>query len=318
MERFPRFGEDLSSSSDFYLGVDSSSEDEGGNSSGDEIDQDFAHYERKYGGSDSDSFEKEMEQELNEEFAKYSKQLFDDRSRAAEKPADKAEDGKKDTTGQSSSMEMGDNTEDKEEKKSVTYDEIYFSSGSEDDEDNVGGLSSKSKERRMMKSDDELLYDPNMDSEDEKWVKQQRREYQQVVEPKCGEEIDGNKDDFEPNKKPKKKSSKNNFTSDAMLACPACLTTLCVDCQRHDIYKQQFRAMFVMNCKVVADETLRYEDKKQKKKSSKKNKQPDAGVSLEKESELYNPVQCTSCNTEVAVFDKDEVYHFFNVVESLP
>ena len=77
--------------------------------------------------------------------------------------------------------------------------------------------------------------------------------------------------------------------------------------------------MFVMNCKVIADETLRYEAKKPKKKSSKKNReQSDAGVSLEQESELYNPVQCTSCNTEVAVFDKDEVYHFFNVVESLP
>jgi hypothetical protein len=86
---------------------------------------------------------------------------------------------------------------------------------------------------------------------------------------------------------------------------------------RHDIYKQQFRAMFVMNCKVIADETLRYEAKKQKKKSTKKNKEQPANVSLE-QPELYNPVQCTSCNTEVAVFDKDEIYHFFSVVESLP
>ena len=86
---------------------------------------------------------------------------------------------------------------------------------------------------------------------------------------------------------------------------------------RHDTYKQQFRAMFVMNCKVISDETLRYEAKQQKKKSSKKNKELPDNVSLE-QSELYNPVQCTSCNTEVAVFDKDEVYHFFNVVESLP
>ena len=85
---------------------------------------------------------------------------------------------------------------------------------------------------------------------------------------------------------------------------------------RHDTYKQQFRAMFVMNCKVISDETLRYEAKKQKKKSKKNKELPD-NVTLE-QSELYNPVQCTSCNTEVAVFDKDEVYHFFNVVESLP
>lgn len=75
--------------------------------------------------------------------------------------------------------------------------------------------------------------------------------------------------------------------------------------------------MFVMNCKVMADETLRYEAKKKKKKLSKKTKEQSAEVHLE-QSELYNPVRCTSCKTEVAVFDKDEVYHFFNVVESLP
>lgn len=63
------------------------------------------------------------------------------------------------------------------EKPRDTYDEIYFSSGSDDDEDNVGGVSSKSQERRTMKTDDELLYDPYMDDEDEKWVKEQRKEY---------------------------------------------------------------------------------------------------------------------------------------------
>ena len=75
--------------------------------------------------------------------------------------------------------------------------------------------------------------------------------------------------------------------------------------------------MFVMNCKVLSDETLRYEAKKEKKKFSKKKKEHAANIHPE-QPELYNPVQCTSCNTEVAVFDKDEVYHFFNVVESLP
>ena len=34
------------------------------------------------------------------------------------------------------------------------------------------------------------------------------------------------------------------------------------------------------------------------------------------EEELYNPVKCVKCTTQVAVFDKDEVYHFFNVVAS--
>lgn len=37
--------------------------------------------------------------------------------------------------------------------------------------------------------------------------------------------------------------------SDAILSCPLCFTTLCIDCQQHDKYDNQFRAMFVMNCR---------------------------------------------------------------------
>ena len=32
--------------------------------------------------------------------------------------------------------------------------------------------------------------------------------------------------------------------------------------------------------------------------------------------EVYHPVQCTECSTEVAVFDKEEVYYFFNILAS--
>ncbi|GFR39703.1 hypothetical protein Agub_g182, partial [Astrephomene gubernaculifera] len=38
--------------------------------------------------------------------------------------------------------------------------------------------------------------------------------------------------------------------SDAVLSCPGCFTTLCIDCQRHEKFHQQYRAMFVMNCQV--------------------------------------------------------------------
>jgi E2F-associated phosphoprotein len=37
--------------------------------------------------------------------------------------------------------------------------------------------------------------------------------------------------------------------SDAVLSCPACLTTVCLDCQQHAEEEGQFRAMFVMNCR---------------------------------------------------------------------
>ena len=39
--------------------------------------------------------------------------------------------------------------------------------------------------------------------------------------------------------------------SDAILSCPGCLTTVCIDCQRHEFYTTQYRAMFTMNCRSV-------------------------------------------------------------------
>ncbi|GIM06548.1 hypothetical protein Vretimale_10840, partial [Volvox reticuliferus] len=42
--------------------------------------------------------------------------------------------------------------------------------------------------------------------------------------------------------------------SDAVLSCPGCFTTLCIDCQRHEKYHHQYRAMFVMNCTIDEDE----------------------------------------------------------------
>ena len=31
---------------------------------------------------------------------------------------------------------------------------------------------------------------------------------------------------------------------------------------------------------------------------------------------VYHPVVCSVCSSEVAVYDSDEVYHFFNVLAS--
>lgn len=61
------------------------------------------------------------------------------------------------------------------------YAEEYFSSGS-DDEHLVGGQASKSKERRKVLTNDELLYDPDMDDEDEQWVIKQRQDHRQKGE----------------------------------------------------------------------------------------------------------------------------------------
>ncbi|XP_054714569.1 E2F-associated phosphoprotein-like [Uloborus diversus] len=137
------------------------------------------------------------------------------------------------------------------------------------------------------KINDELLYDPDMDDDDEKWINEKRRSYI-----------------FPADKSNKQVKPLPN--SDAVLNCPACLSLLCLDCQRHDIYKNQYRAMFVSNCNVNHSETLKYPVKKKKMKNTK----------MLLNDENYNPVVCSICNTEVAVYDSEEVYHFFNVLAS--
>lgn len=76
--------------------------------------------------------------------------------------------------------------------------------------------------------------------------------------------------------------------SDAVLNCPACLTVICVgnyfryvmtvsffcfsDCQRHETYHTQYRAMFYMNCTVDTENVLRYKRKNKKQKRGRKSK----------------------------------------------
>ncbi|KAI7843356.1 hypothetical protein COHA_003052 [Chlorella ohadii] len=66
------------------------------------------------------------------------------------------------------------------------------------------------------------FYDPEADDKDEAWARRMRRSHR----------------------------------SDAILSCPLCFTTLCIDCQQHDTYDNQFRAMFVMNCRVKTGEVV--------------------------------------------------------------
>ncbi|KAJ1702071.1 hypothetical protein LUZ63_001850 [Rhynchospora breviuscula] len=145
----------------------------------------------------------------------------------------------------------------------------------------------------LVSSDDEIdysvepeFYDPQLDDVDELWVNKQRK----------------------------------SQTSDAVLSCPACFTTLCLDCQRHEKYVTQYRAMFVRNCTVKTDQILR-EEKKRKKPKRKRNTNagPESGLSEPKEDArgpIYRPVCCSVCSTEVGVLDDEEVYHFFDVIPS--
>lgn len=78
-----------------------------------------------------------------------------------------------------------------------------------------------------------------------------------------------------------------------------------------------------MNCSVNKEEILRYktsENRKKGKATRSKKMRPnhkDAAEQAETEGEeIYHPVMCTECSTEVAAYDKDEVFHFFSVLAS--
>ncbi|KAK3563480.1 hypothetical protein QTP86_030093 [Hemibagrus guttatus] len=200
------------------------------------------------------------------------------------------------------------------------YDDIYFDTDS--DEDSQAGVSQiQRRKQRNVLTNDELLYDPDEDDRDQAWVEAKRKEYRSRRRPASSAH--------------RRSQTQPLPSSDAILNCPACMTTLCLDCQRHEKYRTQYRAMFVMNCAVNKDEVLRYKARKQKKQRRKKSRQDQADTSAESkpeadaetgltdsrlsgmdEEEVYHPVNCTECSTEVAVYDKDEVYHFFNILAS--
>ncbi|XP_034504396.1 E2F-associated phosphoprotein isoform X2 [Ailuropoda melanoleuca] len=95
------------------------------------------------------------------------------------------------------------------------YDDIYFDSDSDsEDEDKTAQVTKKKKKKRhRIPTNDELLYDPEKDNRDQAWVDARRRGYHGfgIQRPHQQQPV--------PN-------------SDAVLNCPACMTTLCLDCQR--------------------------------------------------------------------------------------
>jgi len=178
--------------------------------------------------------------------------------------------------------------------KNACYDAAYFDS----DSDEEGTSEEKRNTSHPVLSNDDLLYDPDADTNDQKWVDMQRQRYQ-------------------PNTNKKQKLP----NSDAILDCPACMVTLCLDCQRHDTYKNQYRAMFVQHCKVDLTETLKFPANSGKRKRKQKARFADApsdtsSSAVSSSDFVYHPVYCDVCSTHIAMYDADEVYHFFNVLAS--
>lgn len=84
------------------------------------------------------------------------------------------------------------------------------------------------------------------------------------------------------------------------VSCPGCFSVLSMQVQSHERYEGQFRAVFVMNCKVVRGERLRVMG-------------GETGRRKQGKEEAYQPVACEICGTEVGMLDGEGVYHFCNV-----
>ncbi|XP_063803944.1 E2F-associated phosphoprotein isoform X2 [Pseudophryne corroboree] len=228
--------------------------------------------------SSEDEFEKEMEKELNSTMKTVEGSWQGLRTGAAPVSA---------TPAEGSSQQY--------------YDDIYFDSDLEEEAAETG---KKQRQKRKIPTNDDLLYDPDEDDRDQEWVDARRRSYRNIRK-----------------QRPNQTKTQAVPSSDAILNCPACMTTLCLDCQRHESYKTQYRAMFVMNCTVNKEEVLKFPEQamKHRRRDRKKRKVPSVDTATETQSteaEMYHPVNCNECSTEVAVYDKEEVYHFFNVLAS--
>ena len=135
-------------------------------------------------------------------------------------------------------------------------------------------------------------------------------------------------------------------TSDAILSCPRCFNIVCMDCQQHEKYANQWRAMFVMNIGVDWNKTMIYDEHigGLKLATASGERRTDNDTTMQEidnanggdtsgpdkiphhdfeqhddndKGELYYSVQCSYCHWEVAALDmKDEIYHFYGCIPS--
>lgn len=269
-------------SNDYQVCEDSDSEGYDSSSSEDAFE---AYVRKKYLSETSpeDDFEKEMQAELSATVRDFEcKYLFED-----DLP------DRKDGTGASKSQPS--NTTEGSNRAGVKATETKNCEAAEMTVPKVAQDGAKAGASGP--SNDDLLYDPGMDDEDEKWVNEQRRVcIFPEAQPKTGADTS---------------QVKPLPLSDAVLNCPACMTLLCLDCQRHEIYNTQYRAMFVRNCVIAEKEVLKCPPSRT---SAKRRRNLPDGVDDPRD--LFKPVRCGVCSTEVAVYDSEEVYHFFNVIAS--
>jgi hypothetical protein len=178
------------------------------------------------------------------------------------------------------------------------------------------------------------LYDANLDDEDEAYVYKHMRGGLQETVSVIRRQANNDQDDDDENapSSPKEGTTTQSKmykprNSDAVLSCPCCFNIVCMDCQRHERYSNQFRAMFVMGIAVDWNLRLVYDDEQKvlvEKPQLPHQQVPLDGYYLDDDNDddvgrqdEYLSVSCASCRTQVAALDmKEEVYHFYGCLES--
>ncbi|XP_071491805.1 E2F-associated phosphoprotein-like [Diadema antillarum] len=292
--------------------------------------------------SSEDEFEKEMELELDRTMRDHEKQFVANVERRLTSAGGAGTSQREPSSTQGAPGEApppSSSASSSQPAAQQFYDDIYFDSDEEEkgDKPSASGAgasgssegrkskkSNKQPKQRPIPSNDELLYDPNIDTENQNWIDKQRAYYyprKGAGQSESGRSGASGTDQAAGQSSDGGDGGAGVHKTDAILNCPACMTTLCIDCQRHEVYSNQYRAMFVMNCCIVRSEQLRYPASKRKRwrKKRKHDEGEDAGGDgggSSASDELYHPVKCSICNTEVAVLDKSDVFHFFNVLSS--
>ena len=188
----------------------------------------------------------------------------------------------------------------------------------------------------------EMLFDPDADGRDAAFVFDKRRKQAsatqrfqilersmaQVAEGKGKGKNAGGLSVAEHRRVVMEQTAQALRQTDAVLDCPCCLETLCFDCQRHEKYANQYRAMFVEHCFVDRTRVVRYaadgtpvctpvEVLPGEPPGEPFSFDVDApSPAIEGSEDAYHTVHCDQCQTQVAVMDGDDVVHFFNVIAS--
>lgn len=172
----------------------------------------------------------------------------------------------------------------------------------------------------------DLLYDASADERDEAFVNQHYRRHSQQSEQSASASTNNNEtrnNTTDSNTTASATHSSQSAVSkplkppnsDAVLSCPCCFATVCMNCQQHERFPNQYRAMFVMNVSVSWEDRLVYSPKDRKlvefhEGNPKSQTTPDGKP-------IYYRVCCASCQTHVASLDMtDEVYHFYGCLSS--